>query len=128
MNRLIEGARRIVVEGYPALVVRNIVGKLKYKAEDRRAWTQCLSDARRQILYAITDEHGNFASTYGFSCGIPAAIQQRCVDDRTGDVLDAVLCTAQAGWALSLAKSGYGIPTGSDPLEGWIADPSLKSI
>ena len=125
--RLIEGARRIVVEGYPALVVRNTVGKLKYKEEDRRAWTQRLSDARRKILDAIADEHGTFASTYGFSCAIPAEIQHRCVDDGTGDVLDAVLCAAQAGWALSLAKSGYGIPRDRDPLEGWIADPALKS-
>lgn len=125
--RLIEGARRIVVEGYPALVVRNIVGKLKYKAEDRRAWTESLTNARRQILDAITDEHGKFASTYGFSCSIPAAILQRCVDDGAGDVLDAVLCAAQAAWALSLANSGYGIPTDSDPIEGWIADPSLSS-
>lgn len=126
--RPIEGAKRIVVEGYPALVVRNTVGKLKYKADDRRAWTRCLADARRQILDAIKNEHGKFARTYGFSCNIPAEIQQRCVDNGTGDVLDAVLCAAQAAWALSLAKSGYGIPTGSDPLEGWIADPSLKSI
>ena len=32
----------------------NSVGKLKYKAESRRSWTQRLSDARRQILDAIT--------------------------------------------------------------------------
>jgi hypothetical protein len=126
--RLVNDARRVVVEGYPALVVRNSVGKLKYKAEGRRAWTQRLSDARRQILDAITDKNGKFASTYGFSCSIPAEIQQRCVNDGNGDVLDAVLCASQAAWALSRANSGYGIPTGCDPLEGWIADPSLKDI
>lgn len=123
--RAIPTSMRVVVEGYPALVVRNIIGKIRYKAESRRSWTSALADARRQILDTITANHGRFASTYGFSCSIAADIQQRCIDDGTGDILDAVLCSAQAAWALSRANSGYGIPASTDPLEGWIADPSL---
>ena len=38
-------------------------------------------------------------------------------------VLGAVLCLLQAAWALQQHQQGeplYGLPTGMDPLEGWI--------
>jgi hypothetical protein len=38
---------------------------------------------------------------------------------------DALLCAMQAGWAWMNRSEGFGIPSTLDPLEGWIADPSL---
>lgn len=54
-----------------------------------------------------TDLTQSYRNTVVSRCGVGTLddAEQKC--DGTGDVLDAVLCAAQAAWALSLAKSGY---------------------
>ena len=53
------------------------------------------------------------------------ALKQSCIDDTSGDMLDAVLCALQAAWAWSQRDNNYGIPKHANKLEGWIADPEL---
>jgi hypothetical protein len=52
-------------------------------------------------------------------------LAQSCIEDGTGDTLDAVLCAMQAGWAHRKRAENHGTPPGIDLLEGWITDPSL---
>jgi hypothetical protein len=47
-------------------------------------------------------------------------VRQHCLDDGSGDALDAVLCVALAAWAWRRRASGWGLPADLDPLEGWI--------
>ena len=47
-------------------------------------------------------------------------IRQRCLDDASGDSLDAVLCAVLAAWAWRRRAEGWGLPADTDPLEGWI--------
>ena len=49
------------------------------------------------------------------------AIRRSCVQDASGDSLDAVLCALQAAWGHARRGRDFGLPTGLDPLEGWIA-------
>jgi len=37
------------------------------------------------------------------------------------------LCAIQAAWAWTKREDGYGEPNPVDPLEGWIADPTICS-
>ncbi|WP_374355435.1 hypothetical protein [Chitinimonas sp.] len=49
-----------------------------------------------------------------------ADLRQDLIADGSADLLDATLCLVQAGWAAQRSDSGYGLPDGIDPLEGWI--------
>ena len=51
---------------------------------------------------------------------LPSVLARQCVEDPTGDRLDAVLCLVQAAWAWQRRDSGFGLPDGIDPVEGWI--------
>ena len=108
---------RIVVEAYPGVLARYLIGKRTYKAESPRSQTSDQYEARQDILNAIVN--GALEAHYGL---VVTAPQSLC-DDPTGDHLDALLCAVQAAWAWSLREENYGRPENSDPLEGWIADP-----
>ncbi|CAH2406825.1 hypothetical protein [Mesorhizobium ventifaucium] len=47
-------------------------------------------------------------------------------DDPSGDRLDALFCAIQTAWSWTMRSERYGAPEHLDPLEGWIADPSLQ--
>lgn len=109
--------KRLVVEAYPGVLARYLIGNRPYKAESRKSQTKARYAARRDILNAI--ENGKLETHYGLSVTAPTAL----VDDPTGDHLDALLCSIQAAWAWSKRDQQYGMPEGTDPLEGWISDP-----
>ncbi|MDZ7705780.1 MAG: DUF429 domain-containing protein [Trueperaceae bacterium] len=101
-----------VVEVYPALVVRALVGKRKYKNGDdggRRG-------ARALLVSALANDN-----RYGLRVAIPRNLANDLVDDASGDLLDAVLATLPTAWS-SRTPNG-GIPPEADPCEGWIVDP-----
>ena len=55
---------------------------------------------------------------------VSETLRQQCIDDGSGDTLDAVLCAVQAAVArrhLDAGDNWYGIPSGADTLAGWIA-------
>ena len=110
---------RIVVEAYPGVVARALVGKRPYKNDDRRKQTQPQHQARREILERLAG--GAARARFGFDIDAPADL----ADDPTGDRLDSLLCALQAAWAWTRRDDAFGMPPDADPLEGWIADPSI---
>jgi hypothetical protein len=112
---------RVVVEAYPGLLARALIGRCSYKQDSRARQTAERDQARRALLQAILD--GAARPTYGVSVQAPSAL----ADDPMGDALDALLAAIQAAWAWTRRADGYGRPSALDPLEGWIADPSVRT-
>ncbi|MDZ7829358.1 MAG: DUF429 domain-containing protein [Halofilum sp. (in: g-proteobacteria)] len=111
---------RIVVEAYPGVMARRLIGRRGYKNDTRRKQTPAQHAARREMLSMITRERA--LRDYAFRVEAP----QSLADDPGGDHLDALLCAVQAAWAWTRRAEGFGAPDPMDPLEGWIADPSLS--
>jgi hypothetical protein len=114
---------RIVVEGYPALVARRLIGKHAYKSDERSKQSEEQAEIRREMVDSI--RAGLLREPYGLTIELSKEMAQSLVGDAMGDRLDAVLCAVQAGWAYLERERGYGIPDVYDDLEGWIVDPSL---
>lgn len=100
---------RIIVETYPGVFARRLIGNDGYKDGNLEESIKKQSDLRAQILSALPDVEA------------PPDV----VVDSNGDKLDAVLCAVQAAWAWSKREENFGIPETADPLEGWIVDGSL---
>lgn len=111
---------RIALEVYPALVNRRFNRKLSYKQDSVARQTDQHTAARSALVDTLFSSL--FADTYGFSLTLDSAISSAAIADKSGDTLDAVLCAVQAAWAATTPN--FGIPLDSDPLEGWIVDPS----
>jgi len=114
---------RVVLETYPAMVVRRLLGRSPYKCEQRARDDTARRNARREMLEALLS--GALAPAYGLQVRIPGVLAQQLLVDFTGDLLDALLCALQAAWG-SREKS-FGLPAAADPVEGWICDPSLSA-
>jgi hypothetical protein len=106
---------RIVLEAYPGIAARQLIGKRGYKSDDRRKQTAEKEDARRDLLAALTGDAGR--AVYGFSIDAPAKL----ADDPGADDLDALLCAVQAARASCRVDRNFGAPPDLDRLEGWIA-------
>jgi hypothetical protein len=112
---------RVVVEAYPGLLARQLVGRAAYKNDGRRKQTQLQRETRDRMLSLILD--GELERSHGIRVKAPRDL----ADDPSGDRLDALLCAIQAAWAWTMRCEDYGAPRPLDPLEGWIADPSLRA-
>lgn len=112
---------RIVIEAYPGVLARTVIGRRSYKQDSRSKQTADQQAARRDLLAALRD--GKAEQLYGFSIEAPVSL----CDDPGGDHLDALLCAIQAAWAWQNRETGFGAPVDLDSLEGWIADPQLRS-
>lgn len=110
---------RIVVEAYPGLLARWLIGHRGYKNDNSARQTSNHHAARRQLLAALTSQITQ--GRYGLRVAAPRSLAA----DATGDHLDALLCAVQAAWAWTHRDTGFGMPPSTDPLEGWIADPAL---
>ncbi len=110
---------RVVVEAYPGVLARALIGRIPYKQDSRGKQTTAHAQAREDLIAAIVG--GALRQSHGLSVSAHASLS----DDPGGDHLDALLCAVQAAWAWRRRDSGYGLPAEMDPLEGWIADPSL---
>jgi hypothetical protein len=84
--REISGSSRIVVEAYPALVARRFAGS--YKSDDRMKQTADKEDARFAIVVGLRE---GLQTDYGLSLSLSRDHLEKCVEDATGDTLDAVL-------------------------------------
>ena len=115
---------RIVVEGYPALVARKLIGKRGYKSDERGKQTFDKAMARREIVKGLRS--GMLVKEYGLAVLMTDEMAERLAEDAMGDELDAVLCAVQAGWAYLERENGYGISRGCDGGEGWIVDPFIS--
>lgn len=114
---------RIVVEAYPGLIARNAIGAASYKTDDKQKQNEERRRSRRKIVDELATPR--MKSMYELTVDLDPQLAQMCIDDPTGDVLDAVLCTVQAAWAYNRKESDFGMPADCDPLEGWIPDPTL---
>lgn len=111
---------RLVVEAYPGVLARRIIGKRSYKNDAVKRQTDELFAARVDMLSYILS--GNAETGFGFKVAAPMSL----ADDASGDQLDALLCAMQAAWAWTMRNEDYGAPHDADLLEGWIADPMLR--
>ncbi len=114
---------RIVVEGYPALVARRLIGKRSYKSDERARQSKDKEEARREIVRKL--HSSEMSDYYGLRVEFSDEMGEKLVEDQMGDELDAVLCAVQAAWAWLQRESGYGIPDECERMEGWIVDPSI---
>lgn len=110
---------RIVLEAYPGVAARSLIGKTSYKNDQPKKQTRARLLARREILEQLLGD--KCSEIYGFSLRAPIGV----AEDPTGDELDAVLCAIQAAWGWSRRDERFGAPSNYDRLEGWICDPSL---
>lgn len=113
--------QRIVVEAYPGVLARSLIGRRSYKQDAKKKQTQDQYEARREIFEKATDD-GIF-ETHGLHVTAPASL----ADDPGADHLDALLCAIQAGWSWTRKNANYGVPSPNDSLEGWIADPGVRT-
>lgn len=111
---------RVVIEGYPALVARRLIGKNSYKSE--RVKQVSHQAARQQLIKRFKTR--NLKDAYGLSLRLAGKLIECAVGDAKGDTLDAILCAVQAASFALKNKSTSSIPEHADPLEGWIADPT----
>jgi hypothetical protein len=116
------------VEGYPALVARHGQQLLTalhgekptaYKTENRLKNT---THTRQQLLTMVLTPQA--LAPYGITqLTLPPPLHTLCLNDASGDRLDAVFCAIQAAWA---SQQPYGgIPLAAQ--EGWIVDPSQQA-
>jgi hypothetical protein len=112
---------RTVLEGYPALVARTLIGRSSYKTESRSQDTAARRAARRVLVEGLAS--APLAERYGITVALPPAVQAQLRQEHQGDRLDALLCAIQAAWASR--RRDLGVPAAADGLEGWIADPVL---
>lgn len=113
---------RVVVEGYPGVVARRLIGRRSYKNDSPQKQTESLHQARRDLLQALLQPEG--APDFG----LIVEADRQLAGDPSGDSLDALICAIQAAWAWTRREDGFGVSTEIDALEGWIADPILGGI
>jgi hypothetical protein len=107
-------AARVALEGYPALLAREVLGSRSYKSDDKARQTPERLIARKDLVDAVEQGRTRLALRLRLS----HAQRDALVGDASGDRLDAVLCMLQAAWART--QPCFGRPADSDPLEGWI--------
>ena len=117
-------SRIIIVEAYPALVVRKLIGEKSYKSDNRRKQTAARKAARQSVVQGL--RLGELIGCYGLCLEFTEEYARCFVNDPTADCLDAFLCAIQAAWAFVQKSKNYGVPLNCDLLEGWIVDPSLR--
>ncbi|MDJ0793506.1 MAG: DUF429 domain-containing protein [Woeseiaceae bacterium] len=110
---------RVVLETYPGLLARHLIGNRGYKSDTRKKQTREQRCARHDLWRLLTGAEGR--KLYGFSIEAPLEL----VNDPGADDLDALLCAVQAAWGWSHRSRGYGAPPDLDRLEGWICDPAM---
>lgn len=113
---------RIVVEAYPGILARTLIGRTSYKQDTRAKQTKEHHQARVKILQKILD--GEVQSLYGITVTVNESLD--LTSDPGGDHIDALLCSIQAGWAWTRRQEGFGLVSDIDPIEGWIADPRIN--
>lgn len=111
---------KIVVEAYPGIIARKFGGR--YKSDSKKKQTEDQYKSRSNMLSKIIA--GACLPDYGVQVVAPASL----AEDPTGNSLDALFCAIQAAWSWTQRENGFGVPFNFDPMEGWIADPTLSVL
>lgn len=120
---------RVALEGYPGLLARDLLGRRSYKADTRARQTPQRHAARVDLLQrlAITG-----SERLGLRLALSDAQRDVLVADASADQLDAVLCLVVAAWGAAQGPGapgpGYGVPSHTDPLEGWIVGAGVAPV
>ena len=113
---------RIIVEAYPAIVVKYLCGdRVVYKNDRNPTPTHVAS--RQLIVDGL--QSSRCSERYGVKVEFKPGMRDKLVEDSGADLLDAVLCAVQGAWASS--QPNFGVPQGCED-EGWIVDPSLTAM
>ena len=105
-------ASRVALEAYPGLLARRQLGiRESYKSDTRSEQTPTRTAVRRRIVKVLNDREP-------LGIGLKTKLEKEIVADGSGDLLDAVICAVQAGWASTRPR--YGLPADVPPGEGWI--------
>ena len=80
---------RIVVEAYPGVLARQLIGRAGYKTDNPGKQTEKQHQIRRAMLDHILN--GQIEARYGLRVQAP----KNLADDPSGDQLDALLCAIQ---------------------------------
>jgi hypothetical protein len=107
---------RTAVEAYPGLIQKRF-GIGSYKQDITAKQTPAQRNNRQELLKVLTRAA---PQDFGFALTLTPTQRKRCVDDASGDTLDAVLCLVQAAFAAQRADQGYGLPRRAPRNEGWI--------
>ena len=112
---------RIVVEAYPGVLARQLIGRQPYKNDTKSKQTPALEAARSEIITLLKNDA--VVESHGVELQISKDLTDEMILDASGDLLDALLCAIQAAWSWTKRDEGFGAPPDVDTLEGWIADP-----
>jgi hypothetical protein len=114
---LCDGDRlRLALEAYPGLLARKQLGiRDSYKSDTRREHTPARKAVRRKILQAL-----KAGRPLEIRVELGPQLERKVLTDGSGDLLDAVICAAQAAWGWKRRQSNFGLPPGVDSAEGWI--------
>jgi hypothetical protein len=104
---------KVALEAYPGLLVRKQLSlRASYKSDTRAEQTPARRAIRKQVVAALRE-----GRPLAIEVRMEKRIEKQLVDEGGGDLLDAVICAAQAAWAAS--RRGYGLPAEAAG-EGWI--------
>lgn len=113
---------RTVLEVYPSLVARALLGKQSYKSDTKEQQTDNKKNARALLVRLL--ESSTISTAYGILVRLTVKQRTMLTADAKGDTLDALLAGIQVAWAF--CQKDFGLPEDVDRLEGWIADPTLR--
>jgi hypothetical protein len=115
---------RIALEGYPGLLARAVLGRQSYKSDDPKHRQDPLRQAAREALVQALE-----AGEHPFEVRVDfQALRHDCIEEAGADLLDAVLCLAQAAWAWHRRDRNWGLPAVIDPIEGWILGAEIAGF
>jgi hypothetical protein len=115
---------RIALEGYPGLLARAVLGRQSYKSDDPKHRQDPLRQAAREALVQALE-----AGAHPFEVRVDfQALRHDCIEEAGADLLDAVLCLAQAAWAWHRRDRNWGLPAVIDPIEGWILGSEIANF
>lgn len=110
---------RTVLEVYPSLVARALIGKQSYKSDTKEQQTKEREEARATLIKRL--EAQTLLVEYGVRVKLEPKQKKLLIDDAKGDTLDALLAAIQTAWAFN--QKDFGFPDVVDGLEGWMASP-----
>jgi hypothetical protein len=107
-------SNNVVVEAYPALVARALVGVGSYKSVENAGAQEVAFRLRQKMVDRLTS---------GIQVTLPEQVATACINDPDGDSIDAIFAAIQTAWAWRRRDVDFGIPDNCDLCEGWIVDP-----
>lgn len=128
----VQGMDRLIVEAYPGVSVRHLVGRTSYKDGTTIAQLTERSKVRGRIVDMLTQrgevgEAGSDCAALRASGLLPVSVEDGLrdvmVDDVHGDHLDALVCALQAACVDRASCDSFVLP-GEAYVEGWIVNPA----